>query len=237
MKVAVVIPCLNEAGNIGIVVAGLIEAGADTVVVVDNASTDATAEVGRAAGAIVVDEPRRGYGWACAAGTTTALNDAADVIVYIDGDQSSLASELDRLVDPIRDGAADLVLGSRTLGTVAAGAMPPHQKFGNWLTAAVMRRLYGIAVTDLGPYRAITADLIQTLGMTEMTFGWPTEMMVKAANRQARIVEVPATWERRGEGDSKVSGTIKGSALAAWHILRVTFRHRPGARRRGDRSA
>ena len=227
MKVGVVIPCLNEEGNVGSVIDGLLTAGADLVIVADNGSTDATASVARDAGAVVVDEPRRGYGWACAAGTAKALDEDCDIVAYIDGDQSSLPSELPHLIDPIRSDTAELVLGSRTLGTVQAGAMPPHQKFGNRLTAAVMRRLYGVEVTDLGPYRAITAELVRALAMSEMTFGWPTEMMVKAANRNARMIEVPATWERRGEGNSKVSGTIKGSALAAWHILRVTWLHRP----------
>lgn len=223
-KVAVVVPCLNEAGNIGPLVVELLRGRADLVVVADNGSTDSTAAEAAEAGAIVVSEPRRGYGYACAAGSDTALTEQATVLAYIDGDQSSRPSELGELVDPILDGQASLVLGSRTQGTIEPGAMPPHQRFGNALTAWIMRRKYSIEVTDLGPYRAIDAGLLASLDMKEMTFGWPTEMMVKVAKRDQRIIEIPVSWDRRGGGTSKVGGTIKGSALAAYHILRVTLR-------------
>jgi len=225
MTVAVVIPALNEEGNVAQVVAGLLAESVDFVIVVDNGSTDRTAEVAAGAGAIVVRESRRGYGYACAAGTAEACKLDASIVAYIDGDQSSLPSEIGELVGPVAAGDADLALGSRALGTIQAGAMGPHQRFGNWLTAAIMRRLYRITVTDLGPYRAIDARLLDTLEMSEMTFGWPTEMMVKSARRGARIIEVPVTWAARGSGDSKVSGTLKGSALAAWFLLSVTVKH------------
>jgi glycosyltransferase involved in cell wall biosynthesis len=223
--ITVVIPALDEAGNIAAVVAALLAEPIDRVVVVDNGSTDDTAAVARAAGADVITETRRGYGFACAAGTRAAFESGSEVVVYIDGDQSSLASEISRLLSPLAAGEADLVLGSRTLGTVEAGAMGVHQRFGNWLTAAIMRRLYRVSVTDLGPYRAIRADLLQSLAMSEMTFGWPTEMMVKSARRGARIVEVPVTWRTRNAGDSKVSGTIKGTVLAGFYLLSVTVKH------------
>ena len=229
VKVAVVIPALYEAGHIAEVVTGLREQMVDTVIVVDNGSTDDTAAIAAQAGAVVVAEPNRGYGYACAAGSRAALSDGAAVVAYIDGDLSSLPSQIDDIVAPIRSGDADLVLGSRVLGTIEAGAMGLHQRFGNWLTAAIMRRLYKITVTDLGPYRAIDAGLLDALAMTEMTFGWPTEMMVKSARRGARIVEVPVTWAVRGSGKSKVSGTIKGSALAGWYLLSVTCKHAFGS--------
>lgn len=225
MTVAVVIPALNEEGTIAEVVRGLRDEAVDLVVVVDNGSTDRTAALASAAGAVVVSEPRRGYGYACAAGTAEAQNQQATIIAYIDADQSSLPSEIAALIEPITEGEADLVLGSRVLGAIEDGAMGRHQQFGNWLTAAIMRRLYKITVTDLGPYRAIDADLLRVLEMSEMTFGWPTEMMVKSARRRARIIEVPVTWAVRGAGTSKVSGTIKGSALAAWFLLSVTVKH------------
>jgi len=223
--IAVVIPALNEAENVGGVVDGLREQAADFIIVVDNGSVDDTAAVAERHGAIVVSEPRQGYGQACAAGSVEAMARGAEVIAYIDADQSSRPDELSRLIDPIRNDEADLVLGSRVLGTVEAGAMGPHQRFGNWLTAAIMRALYGVDVTDLGPYRAIRADLLGSLDMSEMTFGWPTEMMVKTARRDGRIVEVPVIWQVRNAGDSKVSGTIKGSVLAAWYLLSVTIKH------------
>lgn len=223
--ITVVIPALDEAGNIAAVVTALLAEPIDRVVVVDNGSTDDTAAVARAAGADVIRENRRGYGFACAAGTRAAFESGSQVVVYIDGDQSSLPSEISRLLGPLASGEADLVLGSRTLGTVEVGAMGVHQRFGNWLTAAIMRRLYRVSVTDLGPYRAIRADLLESLAMSEMTFGWPTEMMVKSARRGARIVEVPVTWRTRKAGQSKVSGTIKGTILAGFYLLSVTVKH------------
>lgn len=223
--VGVVIPALDEAGNIGPIVEELQSVGAEIIVVANNGSTDATAAEARAAGAVVVDEPRRGYGWACATGAAAAIEAGAQILVWIDGDRSSRPSQLDQLIAPIRADQADLVLGSRTLGTIGDGAMGPHQRFGNALMAALMRRLYDMSVTDLGPYRAIRAELFSSLAMSEMTFGWPTEMTVKCARRGARILEVPVAWDRRHEGASKVSGTIVGSVLAGWHIGRVTLRH------------
>ena len=159
------------------------------------------------------------------AGTARALECRADILVYMDGDYSSLPSEIPSLLQPILADQADLVLGSRTRGKIAAGAMPPHQRFGNWLSSNLMSRLYGITVTDLGPFRAIRADLIAALDMREMTFGWPTEMMVKAAKKNARIHEVPASWLVRRSGRSKVSGTLRGSILAGIYILGVTLRY------------
>ncbi|MEM7323668.1 MAG: glycosyltransferase family 2 protein [Actinomycetota bacterium] len=224
MRVVAVIPALDEAGNVATVVGELL-AEVAAVVVADNGSTDDTAAVAAAAGATVVTEPRRGYGYACAAGTAEAIRAGADVVVYIDGDGSSVPGEVPGLLEPIAAGDAGLVLGSRTLGRIEDGAMPAHQRFGNTLSAWLMRLLYRIEVTDLGPYRAIRADLVVSLDMTEMTFGWPTEMTVKCATRGVTVVEVPVTWRRRGQGRSKVSGTLRGSVLAARYILGVTIRH------------
>lgn len=224
--IAVVIPALDEADNIASVVSDLHDqVSVDLVIVVDNGSSDDTAAVARSAGATVVTEPDRGYGYACAAGTAEALTQGAAIIAYIDGDHSSRPDEIGRILEPILADEADLVLGSRVLGTTEAGSMGPHQRFGNWLTAAIMSALYKITVSDLGPYRAIRASLVRDLDMSEMTFGWPTEMMVKSARRGARIVEVPATWQPRRSGESKVSGTIKGTVLAAWYLLSVTVKH------------
>jgi glycosyltransferase involved in cell wall biosynthesis len=224
-RVAVIIPVLNEADNIGPLVADVWAQGVDNVYVVDNGSTDATAAAASEARAIVLSEPRRGYGFACAAGVKAARDDGAEILVFIDGDYSSLPAEMGRLIAPLRENSAELVLGSRTLGHIAAGAMPPHQRFGNWLSSRLMSRLYGVNVTDLGPYRAIRADLLAELDMHEMTFGWPTEMMVKVAKRELRIVEVPVSWHVRRSGQSKVSGTLRGSILAAYYILGVTLRY------------
>jgi glycosyltransferase involved in cell wall biosynthesis len=222
MRTAVIIPALNEAGNIGELVREAIAQGVADVIVADNGSTDETALAAREAGARVVTEPRRGYGYACAAGAAAATG---DVLVFLDGDGSSLPAELDRLLAPLRSGEADLVLGSRRMGHIAPGAMPPHQRFGNWLMARAMRLLYGVPVTDLGPYRVITRALLTALDMREMTFGWPVEMMVKAARRGARIVEVPVSHLPRRAGRSKVGGSVRGSLLAAYHIVWVILRY------------
>ena len=221
--VTVIIPALNEAGNIGKLVYEVRAIAPLEVIVVDNNSTDSTAEEAREARGKVVIESRRGYGYACAAGVAAAQD--ADVLVFMDGDYSFSPADLPLLLSPILEGRADLVLGSRELGRIASGAMPPHQRFGNWLVSRLMNLLYGISITDLGPYRAIRRQLLMQLDMQEMTYGWPTEMIVKSARRGARIMEVPVSYQSRRYGHSKVSGTIRGTVLAAWFILGVTFRY------------
>jgi glycosyltransferase involved in cell wall biosynthesis len=222
-SVTVIIPALNEAGNIQRLVSEVRAIASVDVIVVDNGSTDATATEAWAAGARVVHEPRRGYGYACAAGVAAAQD--ADVLAFLDGDYSFLPAELPTVLAPILAGQADLVLGSRWRGQIAAGAMPPHQRFGNWLVARLMNALYGLAITDLGPYRAVRRSLLAELDMQEMTFGWPTEMIVKAARQGVRIVEVPVSFHSRQAGRSKVSGTVRGTILATWFILGVTLRY------------
>ena len=225
MKTTVIIPALNEGGNIKALVEDTHRQPIDCVIVVDNGSTDDTAVQAKAAGAQVVSEPRRGYGFACLAGSQAAQKEGAEILVYMDGDYSSLPEELSKLLSPIQNNQADLVLGSRTIGFIAQGAMPPHQRFGNLLSSSLMRLLYDIPVTDLGPYRAIRTELLMSLDMQEMTFGWPTEMMVKVAKRNGRILEQPVSWHQRRSGQSKVSGTLRGSILAAYYILGVTIRY------------
>jgi glycosyltransferase involved in cell wall biosynthesis len=222
MVTSVVIPALNEAGNIARVVSAARAQAVDEVIVVDNGSRDETAAAAAATGAIVVLERRCGYGYACSAGSAAAHG---DILVFLDGDGSSVAAEMARLIEPLCADAADLVLGSRVLGHIAAGAMPSHQRFGNWLAARLMRGLYRVQVTDLGPYRAIRRDLLRELDMREMTFGWPTEMMVKTARRGARIHEVPVSCLARTWGRSKVGGNLRGSLLAAYRIMSVTLRY------------
>lgn len=222
MDVDVIIPALNEAGNIVQLVQEAAAQPVERVIVADNGSTDGTGPLAFEAGADVVVEARRGYGYACAAGAAAA---SAEILVFLDGDFSSLPAEMPRLIAPIRQGQAELALGSRVLGEILPGAMPPHQRFGNWLASALMRRLYGVTVTDLGPYRAIRRDLLLDLLMQEMTFGWPTEMMVKCARRGVPILEAPVSFAPRRCGQSKVSGTLRGSILAAYYILGVTLRY------------
>jgi len=230
LRTAIIIPARNEEIPLPKVVTEIPSAQTDVVIVVDNGSTDRTAEVAREAGAVVVIEERPGYGYACAAGVGVASDLGMEIMVFLDGDGSFDPGQIPDLVALIEDGRADLVLGSRSTGGMERGAMPPHARFGNWLMARLMRFLYGLRVTDLGPYRAIRADLLAALGMREMTYGWPTEMMVKAAKRGARVVEVPVRYRVRRGGRSKVSGTVRGTMLATYAILFVTLRYALKAR-------
>jgi glycosyltransferase involved in cell wall biosynthesis len=225
LKVAVIIPARNEEMPLAGVIAEIPPGVSDLVVVVDNGSTDRTAEVARQAGALVVGEPQAGYGYACAAGVRAAAEQAAELLIFLDADGSFDPAQASDLLAPIEAGLADMVLGSRPAGGMEPGAMPPHARFGNWLMARLMRPLYGLHVTDLGPFRAIRADLLAQLGMQEMTYGWPTEMIVKAARLDARVVEVPVRYRVRRGGRSKVSGTVRGTVLATYFILFVTLRY------------
>jgi glycosyltransferase involved in cell wall biosynthesis len=222
MDVSLIIPALNEAACIGPLLAELPPGLAQQVLVVDNGSTDDTATAARRAGAQVVSEPRRGYGAACATGVAAATG---DVLVFMDGDGSFIPGELERLLAPIVLGVADLALGSRLRGGMTPGAMPPHQRFGNWLIARLMYLLYGVRLTDLGPFRAVRREFLTALDMRERTYGWPVEMIVKAACHGARIVELPVSYRPRMAGRSKVGGTVHGTVLATYRILRTTLRY------------
>jgi glycosyltransferase involved in cell wall biosynthesis len=225
MRVVVIIPARNEEVALPGVVAEIPSAAVDAVMVVDNGSSDSTEQVALCLGAYLVSEPRIGYGFACAAGSRTALQLGAEILVFLDADGSFDAAQIPDLVTPIETGQADLVLGSRPAGGMEPGAMPFHARFGNWLVAWLMRTLYGLRVTDLGPYRAVRSELLARLKMQEMTYGWPTEMMVKAARCRARVVEVPVRYRARRGGRSKVSGTAMGTLRATYAILFVTLRY------------
>lgn len=224
MLSTVIIPALNEAECLGeLVRETLSQKLVGRVIVVDNGSTDETSHVAKRAGAMVVPEVRRGYGAACWAGVQAA--EGAEALAFMDADGSFLPRELPRLLTPLLAGEADLVLGSRVLGKVEPGAMPPQQVFGNWLSAALIRSLYSTQVTDLGPFRAVRRSEVLALNMQEMTFGWPTEMLVKMARAKHRIMEVPVSYHARRAGVSKVSGTLHGTVLAGYRILSVTFKY------------
>jgi glycosyltransferase involved in cell wall biosynthesis len=222
VKIVAVIPALNEEGSIGRVVAGVPRNLVAEVIVVNNGSTDRTAEVAASAGARIISEVERGYGAACKAGLDAASE--ADILVYLDGDASDQPEELGNVLRPLLRGEADLVIGSRLLGRREAGAMPPHAVLGNWLTARLVRLLYGVRITDLGSFRAVRRTHLVALDMRERTYGWPIEMIVKAARRGYRIHEVPVTHRKR-IGKSKVAGTVVGSLKAAYSILFTAFRY------------
>jgi glycosyltransferase involved in cell wall biosynthesis len=219
-KTAVIIPALNEEEGIKKVIAA-IPGWVDEVLVVDNGSTDRTSEVARSLGAQVLFEPRRGYGSACLAGIGT-LKDV-DVVVFLDGDFSDYPEEMDRLVDPILRGEADMVIGSRVLGRREKGALTLQARFGNWLACLLMRALWKFPYTDLGPFRAISFQGLRRLDMADRDYGWTVEMQVKGAIHGLRSREVPVSYRRR-IGRSKVSGTLKGVVFAGAKILYTIFK-------------
>jgi glycosyltransferase involved in cell wall biosynthesis len=216
-RIGVVIPALDEERAIGRVIADIPD-WVDQIIVADNGSRDATASVAEAAGAIVVREPERGYGAACLRGIA-ALTDIG-VVVFLDGDYSDHPQEMAALVDPILQGKADMVIGSRVTGQLARGALTPQQRFGNWLACRLIALFWRVRYTDLGPFRAISRPALQALAMADRNYGWTVEMQIKGAQNKLRALEVPVSYRPR-IGVSKVSGTIKGTVLAGVTILRV----------------
>jgi len=233
VRVSVIIPTHNEAQAIERVLADLPPDLTTEVMVVDSNSNDGTPEIAARMGARVVQEPRRGYGQACLTGLAAA--NSPDVVVFLDGDYSDRPSELPILLAPIIEGRADITLGSRLQGRRSAGALPWHQALGNRLAARLIRLLYGVEISDLGPFRAARADVLRSLALEETTYGWAVEMILKGALAGFRVVEVPVSYHQR-IGKSKISGTLKGTIGAAWFILSLIARYyfrnrRPGAPR------
>jgi glycosyltransferase involved in cell wall biosynthesis len=219
-RVALVIPALDEEAAIGAVVAAAPRAWVDDLVVVDNGSRDRTAAVARAAGARVVAEPRRGYGAACWAGLR-ALGSEIDIVAFLDGDGSQDPAELPRVLAPITDGRADLVLGVRRF---EGAAHPRHAVLGTRAVAAVLRWRFGVGLRDLGPFRAIRRPALEALALHDRSYGWPVEMVAKALRAGLRVAEVDVRQRPRLGGRSKVAGTLTGSLRAGWRFLRVAVR-------------
>jgi glycosyltransferase involved in cell wall biosynthesis len=230
VRVSVIIPTHNEAQAIERVIADLPLHLTTEVIVVDSNSTDGTPDIAAKMGTRVVQEPRRGYGRACLTGLAAA--NSPDVVVFLDGDYSDRPSELPILLAPITEGRADITLGSRLHKHHSTGAMPWHQVFGNRLAAGLIRLLYKVDITDLGPFRAARADVLRALALQETTYGWAVEMILKGALAGFRVVEVPVSYHPR-IGQSKISGTLKGTVGAAWFILTLIVRFYFGRRRAG----
>ncbi len=220
LRIGVVIPAMNEAGGLARLLPA-IPAWAKPVIVVDHRSTDGTSEVAARLGATPIAEPRPGYGTACLTGIAALPHH--DIIVFLDADASDDPSEMHSLVRPIAEGRADMVLGSRTLGKRERGSLTPQQVFGNWLACLLIRIIWGVRFTDLGPFRAIRRDALERLGMADRNYGWTVEMQVRAAKAGLRCLEVPVSYRRR-IGRSKVSGTVMGTIRAGYKILFVIAR-------------
>jgi glycosyltransferase involved in cell wall biosynthesis len=222
--VSVIIPALNEQEPI----AGVVREVAATkipveIIVVDNGSTDQTAQRAREAGANVISEPNRGYGRACMAGVR-ALSRESDIVVFLDGDGSDCPEFMNQLVDPIARDTHDFVIGSRTRGRREPGSMNLQQIVSGRIAGWLMSILYGVRYTDMCPFRAIRRDALEKLGLHEQTYGWNLEIQMKAARAGLRILEIPVNHHRRAGGESKVSGTLRGTFVAGARIVATFIR-------------
>jgi len=216
-----VIPTLNEEASIGAVVRGIPRDVVSRVIVADGGSRDATAARAREAGAIVIDVGP-GYGRACLLATQAAVD--ADIVVFMDGDGADDLASIRALIEPIRSGTADFVIGSRVRGMREAGSMSWHQVAAGLAAGFGIRLLYGVRYTDMGAFRAIRRDVLLNLGMREMTYGWNIEMQMRAARARLRILEIPVPYHRRTGGTSKVAGSLRGTLRAGFRIVSTFMR-------------
>jgi len=222
MDTSIIIPAFNEGESIGFVLDRIPNKDIYEIIVVDGGSVDNTVAIAEACGVRVIQEFRRGYGRACAAGIEQA---AGDIAVFLDADGADDPTQIPELIAPILSGQADMVLGSRLAGKIHPGAMPWHQYFGNWFSAGLIRLLYSLPITDLSPFRAVDRSKLMSLEMQEMTYGWPTEMIAKAARQNWRIPEIPVNYYPRYGGKSKISGTVRGTILATFYILSTIIKY------------
>lgn len=221
-QVAVVIPALNEAGSLPFVLGDMPHVG--WVFVVDNGSTDATATVAQSLGAIVLSQPKPGYGNACQVGIKAANECGAEVVVILDGDHSFSPQEIPKLVHPILVGEADMVLGDRTK-TAEAGALVAQQRFGNWVATSLIQGITGHRYADMGPFRAIRTQSLIAMGMEDPNFGWNVEMQLKALQHQMKVLEVPVECRNRAAGESKISGSVRAGLRCGLKMMLATWRY------------
>jgi glycosyltransferase involved in cell wall biosynthesis len=225
-NIKVIIPAFNEERSIALVLQDIPKNSVDEVIVVNNASTDQTAEVARANGATVLHENRKGYGSACLKGLqyVAQLSKKPDIILFLDADYSDHPEEMPQLIAPILENQMDLVIGSRALGNREKGSMTFPQVFGNWLATRLLKAFYRSQFTDLGPFRAIRYQSLVQINMQDQNFGWTVEMQLKAAKHRLKCCEVPVTYRKR-TGVSKISGTVKGTIMAGYKILWTIFKY------------
>lgn len=224
-NIKVIIPAYNEEDSIANVVNDIPDI-VDETIVVSNNSTDKTEENAQKAGATVLQESRRGYGYACLKGMEHVANqnEQTDIIVFLDGDYSDYPEELTDLIAPIIEDDIDFVIGSRVKRLREAGSMTPQQVFGNWLATFLMKLFFGAKYTDLGPFRAIKYNKLLQLKMEDKTYGWTVEMQLKAIKQKLSYLEIPVKYRNR-IGVSKVSGTVKGTIFAGVKILGWIFKY------------
>jgi glycosyltransferase involved in cell wall biosynthesis len=225
-KIVVIIPAYNEENSVAKVINAIPAGWVHEVIVVNNNSNDATVVNAQKAGATVLDEKRPGYGYACLKGIEyiKQMQPAPDIVVFIDADYSDHPEEMPLLVQPIIQGGMDMVIGSRALGNKEKGSMTVQQVFGNWLATRLLKMLYNVRYTDLGPFRAIRYHKLIEINMQDTTYGWTVEMQLKAAKLRMKIREVPVSYRKR-IGFSKISGTVKGTVLAGYKIITTIFKY------------
>ncbi len=223
-SVTVIIPALNEEKSIGKVLRALPRSSFRQAIVVDNGSTDRTAKVAAECGAIVISEPRRGYGRACLTGIAAAEKYSPAVIVFLDGDFSDFPEQIVELTQPVLNDDADMVIGSRSRGQFEQGALLPQARFGNWLASRLIYYFWHFQYSDLGPFRAIRRESLMKLNMLDTNYGWTVEMQIKALIAGLRVMEIPVSYRKR-IGASKVSGTLAGSFRAGYKILWTIFKY------------
>jgi len=225
-KICVIIPAFNEENSIAKVIADIPVGLVNEMIVINNNSNDNTEINARNAGATVLHEKRPGYGYACLKGIEyiKQLQTAPDIVVFIDADYSDHPEEMPLLLQPIMNDRMDMVIGSRALGKKESGSMTVQQIFGNWLATRLLKIIYGVRYTDLGPFRAIKYDKLLEIDMQDTTYGWTVEMQLKAAKLKMKVTEVPVNYRKR-IGFSKISGTVKGTVLAGYKIITTIFKY------------
>ncbi len=222
-RVSVIIPALNEEKSIGSVLNAIPRRLVSEIIVVDNGSSDRTAEIARHCGARVILQPERGYGAACLAGIAEIAADC-EIVAFVDADFSDFPEDLEKLLQPLHENKAEMVIGTRTTTSESRLALTPQQRYGNWLATTLVRAFFGHHYTDLGPFRAIRRDALERLGMIDRNYGWTIEMQIKAVRQKLRIAEIPVRYRIR-IGRSKISGTVKGTILAGAKIIFTIFKY------------
>ena len=226
MLIDVIIPAFNEEKSIKNVINDIPSNIVSDIIVVDNNSNDSTSEMASDAGALVLSETTQGYGAACKKGIDYLSSRAVlpDIVVFLDADYSDYPEQLVDLVNPIENKDVDMVLGSRVEGEMAKNSMPFQQRFGNWLATSMISLFFGHKFTDLGPFRAVKFNKLLELNMQDQTYGWTVEMQLKALRNKFNIIEIPVNYRQR-IGESKISGTFKGTILAGYKIIYTIFKY------------